>query len=96
MEKKIERFGSISGLAMFFLGIGLLCLTFFLAYSAFADPSGLVRFEGLIPISGDEFAKALKVLAYFVAIGLLWVMGSVAGRIATHGMRMFRSKSEST
>lgn len=92
----MDKYGPISSLTVFFLGIGLLCLTFFVAHSAFANPDGLVRFEELIQISGDEegATEALEVLAYFIAIGLLLVMGYIAGKITTNGIKMFTSKPE--
>ena len=78
---------------MFFLGIGLLCFTFYVTYSAFSGPAGLVSFKELISTSGGGTAsEAVEILPYLIAIGLLLVMGYIAGKITKHGIDMFRSK----
>lgn len=96
IKAKMDKYGPISGIVVFFLGIGLLCLTFFVAYSAFTNPSGLARFKELISISGDggDVTTVLEILPYFIAIGLLLVMGYIAGKITANGIKMFKSKSE--
>jgi hypothetical protein len=92
---KTAKAGPISGLVIFFLGIAFLILTFVLALLAFINPERIQAFTDLIPSSEGEFEGAIKAIGYLVAIGLLWVMGSVAGRIAGHGIRMFKSKPSS-
>jgi F0F1-type ATP synthase membrane subunit c/vacuolar-type H+-ATPase subunit K len=83
---------SLSGLAVFFLGIALLIFVFFAAHTVFTDPDRLGPFANLIPDSEAEYDSAMKALGYAVAIGLLFVMGSVAGRIAKHGIEMYKAR----
>lgn len=39
-----------------------------------------------------EIGDIAKMISYDVAIGLLWVMGSIGGRIAKHGYKMFLNR----
>ncbi len=89
---KTTRTGSLSGLVVFFLGIALLILTFVFTLLAFLNPERIEAFIDLIPGSGGEYEGAVKAIGYLVAVALLWVMGSVAGRIVGHGIQMYRSK----
>jgi hypothetical protein len=73
------------GYAVMGLGVGLLSFAFYLAYSAFTDPSTLAGFRALAP------SKETEPLIYVIPIGLLWVMGSIAGRIAKHGIELVRA-----
>lgn len=77
------------GLAMLALGVGLLCFVFYLGVMAFTNPSTLAGFADLMPESG-----LYQTVAYLIAIGLLWVMGSIAGRILSYGLAMARSERE--
>lgn len=89
----MKRTGSICGLAVFFLGIGLLGFTFFVAYAAFKYPDELVRFTNLVPISEEGLSSLSKTAGYVVAIALLFVMGSrLGGRIVKHGIEMYRAR----
>lgn len=85
----------ISGLVIFFLGIGLLCFTFFLAFIAFIDPGRLFSFGELIPISGEgQFGGLFKVGGYIIAVLLLWIMASIGGKVTRIGMDMYRLKEK--
>lgn len=69
----------------------MLGFSFYATYSAFSNPDGLVRFKGLISTSSDGTAsEAIEILPYLIAIGLLLVMGYIAGKITKHGIDMFR------
>ena len=90
-SKKTEKFEITSGLIVFFLGIGLLCLTFFLAFVTFIDPSKISPFKELIPNSVEgETESLVEVLVYLIAVIILWVMGSIGGRIAKTGLEMYK------
>ena len=89
---KAAKASPVSGLVVFFLGIALLLVTFVFALLAFLNPERIEAFTDLIPASEGEFEGAIKAIGYLVAVALLWVMGSVAGRIAGHGIQMFKSK----
>jgi len=95
---KTEKYELASGLIVFFLGIGLLCFTFFLTFITFVDPSRLSPFRDLIPSSvNGEYESLVEVLVYFLAVLILWVMGSIGGRITKTGIEMYkvlRSKEE--
>ncbi len=86
---------NISGLVVFFLGIALLVATFVVALLAFINPDRVADFGKLIPTPEGNWEGALKGVGYVVAIGFLWVMGSIGGRIATHGIRMFKAQPAS-
>lgn len=92
---KTGKTGSISGLVVFFLGIVMLILTFVFALLAFLNPERIQAFTDLIPASEGEFEGAIKAIGYIVAIALLWVMGSIGGRVVAHGVQMFKSRPSS-
>lgn len=91
----MKRAGGISGLAVFFLGIGLLIATFVLALLAFLNPDRVVDFGKLVPAPEGEWAGAVKGLGYAVAIAVLMAMGSIAGRITALGITMFKARPSS-
>ncbi len=88
----MKKTSTISGLVVFFVGIGLLFFTFVVAYLAFADPDKLVHFTNLIPNSGGQYEGLVKALGYIVAIGLLLVMVLVGGKITKLGIDMYGAR----
>jgi len=86
------------GLAVLILGLGLLLLTFFTAYSFISNPESLTKFAALAPeVSGEMgsiISPVLEIVSYLVAAILLWVMGSISGRVMKHGLEMFESGKE--
>ncbi|MBM4445216.1 MAG: hypothetical protein FJ020_07945 [Chloroflexi bacterium] len=92
---KAAKAGPVSGLVVFFLGIVLLLVTFVFALLAFLNPERIEAFTDLIPASEGEFEGAIKAMGYIVAVALLWVMGSLGGRIVGHGIQMFKSRPSS-
>ena len=91
----MARKASISGLVVFFVGIALLLVTFIVALLAFIDPDRVGDFGNLIPAPEGDWEGAVKALGYLVAIGLLMVLGSVAGKITAMGIRMFKARPSS-
>jgi hypothetical protein len=91
----MARKASISGLVVFFVGIALLVVTFVVALLAFINPDRVGGFGDLIPAPEGEWEGAVTALGYLVAIGLLMVLGYVAGRIAGLGIRMFKAQPSS-
>lgn len=84
------------GFALFLLGAGLLIFTFFTAYRVFSNPDSLGGFAQLVSPSGDQgVGKILKIAVYPIAGLLLWVMGSVSGRLAKHGYKLYTAKLDS-
>ena len=88
------------GLVVLLIGLGLLIMTFFTAYSFISNPESLTKFATIAPKIdtsdgglGDLINPVLKIVSYLVAALLLWVMGSVGGRITKHGLKIFESKS---
>ncbi|MBC7219633.1 MAG: hypothetical protein H5T49_05855 [Hadesarchaea archaeon] len=79
----------IVGHAVIAFGLGLLGFTFLSAYSAFVDATILARFKMLAPGEGW-----IELLAYAIPVGLLWVMGSVAGKIVAYGIDLLRATRE--
>ena len=79
----------IIGYAVIAFGLGLLGFTFLSAYSAFVDPSILERFKTLALGGGW-----VELLAYAVPVGLLWVMGTIAGKIVAYGIDLLRAVRE--
>lgn len=86
------------------MGIALLVLTFYIAINVFLNPGTLKGFTELVPDIehidfGSEneaelegaFESLLKMMSYGIAALLLWVMGSIGGRITKHGVDMYKS-----
>jgi hypothetical protein len=86
---------STSGLVVFFLGIVLLVVTFIVALLAFINPDRVGGFGDLIPAPEGDWEGVVIALGYLVAIGLLMVLGWVAGKIAAMGIRMFKAQPSS-
>jgi hypothetical protein len=86
---------NISGLVVFFLGIALLVATFIVALLAFIIPDRVADFGDLIPAPDGDWEGAVKALGYAVAVALLMVVVSIAGRIAALGIRMFKAQPSS-
>lgn len=55
---------------------------FILGVLSFVDPSHLAGFAALMP--GDSGLSAG--VSYLIAIALLWVMGSVSGKLLQYGL----------
>jgi len=91
----MARKASASGLVVFFVGIVLLVVTFIVALLAFINPDRVGGFGDLIPTPEGDWEGVVKALGYLVAIGLLMVLGCVAGRIAALGIRMFKAQPSS-
>lgn len=84
------------GLAVFALGLILLIFTFYTAFSVFRNPSALEAFSELIPTTGGQQGMEMinnifKIITYAIGALLLWVMGSISGRIAKHGINIYTS-----
>lgn len=76
---------------VFALGLILLVMTFFATFMIFRNPAVLEAFSKLIPIVNVQEGPLMmnnifKVITYAIAVLLLWVMGSISGRIAKHGI----------
>lgn len=91
----MARKASTSGLVVFFLGILLLVATFIVSLVAFVSPDSIGDFGKLIPAPEGDWQGVIKALGYLVAIGLLMVLTSVGGRIATLGIKMFKARPSS-
>lgn len=79
----------IVGYIVIAFGLTLLGFTFLSAYQAFMDPTILWRFKVLAPGEGW-----IELLAYVVPVGLLWVMGVVAGKVVAYGIDLLRTTKE--
>ncbi len=86
---------SISGLVVFFLGITLLIFTFVAAFIVLLNPSWIAEFGKLIPAPEGDWQGVLKAAGYAIAIGLLMVMVSIAGRVTAQGIKMFKAQPSS-
>ena len=86
---------SISGLVVFFLGIALLVATFVVALVAFLSPGWVADYGKLVPAPEGDWAGAVKALGYAVAVCLLLVLGSVAGKVTALGIRLFKAQPAS-
>lgn len=86
---------STSGLVVFFVGIALLVVTFVVALVAFINPDRVGGFGDLIPGPEGDWEGVVIALGYLVAVGLLMVLGWVAGKIAAMGIRMFKAQPSS-
>jgi len=88
------------GYVLLAIGVALMLLTFFLAFNAFRNPESLEGFAELLPSTsnGEDVAEAMaqivSVLIYIVAALLLWVMGSIGGKILIHSIKLVRSPGD--
>ena len=91
-EKKI----ALSGILIFSVGLGLLFFVFSLAYQVFEDPLFLSFIEDSLRGGGErmDLNQLFTGLVYVAVVYCLrsWVMGSVAGRIASKGIELFKSR----
>jgi len=94
MDKKDKLLGQYTGIAVFVLGVILLIFTFYIVYQVFMTPDTLEGFSDLAPSTSGEFGQVVQILIYFVGVLLLWVMGSIAGRIAKHGINLWKPSTE--
>ena len=91
-EKKI----GIAGLAIFCVGLGLLFFVFYLAYQPFHDPT-MLTFVKTSPTGGEGeifnrlFTNIILVLVA-ISLGALAIMGGAAGKIASKGIGLFKSR----
>jgi len=86
----------ISGALVFLLGIALLIYTFFTAFSFLTNPEGIIRFSEVfmqrIPPSEGLGNIIQLLISYLLPVLLLFVMGSVASKIASQGIQMLRMR----
>ena len=83
-EKKI----GIPGLAIFCVGLGLLIFVFYLAYLLFQDPTMLALRE----MSMDPNQFFTNIIFVTISLVALAIMGGVAGKIASKGIELFKSR----
>lgn len=74
------------GYAVLGFGLALLGFTFSAAYGAFTDPTILERFGALAPDAGPT-----EFLAYLIPLGILWIMGTIGGKVVSHGISLVRT-----
>jgi hypothetical protein len=86
---------NISGLVVFFLGIALMVAIFVVALLAFLNPDRVEDFGNLVPGPEGDWKGVVEALGYVVAVALLMVMVSIAGRITALGIRMFKAQPSS-
>ncbi len=81
------------GLSVFAVGLILLLFTFYTAFSVFTNPTSLEGFAKLVPETAEQQGLGLifNIIIYSIAGVLLWVMGSISGRIAKHGINIYTS-----
>lgn len=88
-EPPIQIAGRFLGIVVFLVGIGMLGLTFLLAYKGFNNP------DLLIPLRSLRGDAATEPTAVYLVIGLrlvlLFVMGYLGSLIAGRGAHLFFS-----
>ncbi len=90
MDRKDKLLGQYTGIIVFISGVILLIFTFYIVYQVFMNPDTLEGFSELAPSTSGEFGQLVQIMIYFVGVMLLWVMGSIAGRLAKHGIDMWK------
>jgi hypothetical protein len=100
----LDRIGPISGLIMFFMGVGLMLFTFYTGYTFIMNPDGLAGFAALVPpskvevsaggmpILGLEELVGARMFVYLIPTSLIFAMGYVASRISAVGIQMYMCK----
>ncbi|HSI73232.1 MAG TPA: hypothetical protein VK934_08640 [Fimbriimonas sp.] len=90
MRGRRDALGSVLGLAVFFVGVGLLLLTFKLAYDMFSvDPSKALNLVDKNTIEIGTVGSTLTGL--LIKVLLLIVMGLVSSLMASKGVQMYTS-----
>jgi hypothetical protein len=102
----LDRIGSISGLIIFFMGVGLMLFTFYTGYTFIMNPDSLTGFAKLVPPSKvevsaggmpipglEELIGATRMFAYLIPTSLILAMGYVASKISAAGIQMYRKIS---
>jgi hypothetical protein len=100
----LDRMGQISGLIIFFVGVGLMLFTFYMGYTFITNPDGLAGFAKLVPpskvevsaggmpILGLEELVGARMFVYLIPTSLILAMGYVASRISAVGVQMYMCK----
>lgn len=91
-EPPIQIAGRFLGIVVFLVGIGMLALTFMLAFKAFNNP------DAIVPLSALSGKEALPPAAIYVPaamrIVMLFAMGYFASLIAGRGAHLFFSAKQ--
>lgn len=74
------------GLLLLATGVAMLGGTFGLGVLAFLNPDILVEFSSLFP----ESKGLLRIVGYLLPVALLWVLGSTASKVLSHGLALVR------
>lgn len=95
MDNKNEI--GIPGLVIFCVGLGLLFFVFYLAYHLFQDPTLFAFTETSQAGEGEMMALDFNrfftnILYVIISFAALAIMGSAAGRIASKGIELFKSR----
>ncbi|GEM_PF-1914041 len=92
----MDNKNQIIGYVFLALGIALLVTTFALAMYAFISPEFIEEFQELVPpANGEEIIEAVEqimyILIFVIAAILLWVMGSIGGKITLYSLKLIRT-----
>lgn len=105
-NKQVSTTISIVGIIVLVAGLGLLFFTFYLAYKLSQDPSfllfvkisapeGMTSPEAMGEVIGTNLSQFFTNLIFAIgAIGALYVMASVAAKIASQGIQLFRARTQ--
>ncbi len=86
----MENSNKKMGYGIVFLGVILLTTTFFLGLYTLLNPDFIEEFSDLITTEGDGIAALVDMLIYIIPVLLLFVMGSIGGRIIKHGLNLIK------
>lgn len=92
----MDNKNQIVGYVFLALGIALLVVTFALAMYAFISPDFIEEFTELVPpANGEGISEAVEqvmyILIFVIAVILLWVMGSIGGKITLYSLKLIRT-----
>jgi len=79
------------GYGIIVLGIVLLLITFALAINAFLNPDFIEGFAELVETNREGIAGLVDMLIYLIPAILLFVMGSIGGKIISYGVKLVGS-----
>ncbi len=79
-----------TGYIVIALGLVLLFFTFYLAVRPFLEPEFLEPFKDLVEMNREGIAGLVDVLIFLIPAILLFVMGSIGGKVVHYGIKLVR------
>lgn len=90
MVLKMKNTNRNVGYGIIALGVVLLVVTFALALNALLNPGFLEGFQDLVSPGDEGFGALIDMLIFIIPVLILFVLGSIAGKITKYGLNMIK------